>query len=174
VDGGSPPPPARPTARVTIDRLNVRGGPGLNYDIISVFRWGSAHLLLGRSADSSWLQIRLPYTGPTFAEPTGWVLASYIWSSVPIHTLPITDGGSPPPPENRVGIVSVPRLNVRSGPGQGYDIIGWARQGLQLRVVGRSSDSLWLKVTRGPNRQGWVYASYVSIVGPYSSLPVVE
>lgn len=173
VDGGSP-PPAGPTARVSVDRLNVRGGPGLNYDITTVIRWGSVHPLIGRSADNGWLQIRLPDTRPTFAEPTGWVMARYIWSSVPIHTLPITDGGSPPPPENQVGIVTVPRLNVRSGPGLGYEIIGWARQGLQLRVEGRSSDSMWLKVSRGPYQQGWVYASYVSIIGPYSSLPVVE
>jgi uncharacterized protein YgiM (DUF1202 family) len=165
LDQGTP-PSTGPTAKVAVHRLNVRGGPGLNYNVIATLRWGETRLLVGRSADCNWLQIRLPDTLPTFAEPTGWVLARYVWHNIPIHILPVTDGGTPPP-NNLWGIVTVPRLNARSGPGLGYGIVGQVYQGQQIQALGRSTDRMWLKVAWGPNNQAWVYAPYVSIVGPF-------
>lgn len=182
VDGGSPPPPppGQATAYVTSYRLNVRGGPGLTYNIIGTLWRGDSSPVIGRSADSSWLQIRVSSPYPTFAEPTGWVFARYVRSSVPVHTLPVTDGGTPPPGNKPVGDVVVSRLNVRSGPGFEYNVVNWLTWGTQANLLGRNSAANWLKVEWGgypgmglPNYTGWVMARYVRTSVPVYNLPVI-
>lgn len=181
VDGGTPPPPSgQATAYVTVYQLNVRGGPGLTYNIIGTVRRGDSLPLIGRSADGSWLQIRVSSPYPTFAEPTGWVLARYVWSSVPIHTLRVTNGGSPPPGNKPVGDVAVSRLNVRSGPGLAYNVVNWLTWRMQVNLLGRNNAGDWLKVEWGgypgqglPNYSGWVMARYIKSYGPIYNLPVI-
>lgn len=174
VFNGGPPAPNEPTAYVQTPNLNVRSGPGLNFDILDRLRYGQTGRLIGRNADGSWLKIAYSSPNPTFAEPTGWVLARYVWSNVSIWTLPVVDSGSPPPADQLVGVVIVPRLNVRSGPGLNYAIVSWLGRGQQVQIFGRTPDAQWLKVAVGPQMKGWVYAPYVSMVGPYSSLPITQ
>lgn len=181
VDGGTPPPPpGQATAYVTVYQLNVRGGPGFNYDIIGTVRRGDSLPLIGRSADGVWLQAQVSSPYPTFAVPTGWVMARYVWSSVPIFQLPVTDGGTPPPPDNRTGVVTVPSLNVRSGPGFGYGISSQLNGGQQVKLLGRNSAADWLKVEWGgypgmgmPTYTGWVMARYIRTSTPVANLPVI-
>ena len=64
-------------------------------------------------------------------------------------------------------IVNVDRLNVRSGPGTGYTILGKALTGDSLTLSGRNSDGSWLEVEypAGSGKQGWVAATYVTANG---------
>jgi hypothetical protein len=137
--------------------------------------------LLGRSADGSWLQIQISSPYPTFAIPIGWVLARYVWSSVPIFQLPVTDGGTPPPPDNLTGLVIVPRLNVRSGPGFGYHISSQLSGGQSVKLLGRTQAGDWLKLEWGgypgqgmPTYTGWVLARYLNTSVPIYNLPVID
>ncbi len=63
--------------------------------------------------------------------------------------------------------VSIPALNVRSGPGLDNAVIGLARAGAQLEVVAVQDGSSWLQVCCVAGQQGWVLGSpeYVSVVG---------
>lgn len=149
---GIPPFPPEPTGYVTAYRLNIRSGPGFSYGIIGKLHRGQVVSLVGRNTTSSWLQIRRPDNSQ------GWLSARYIWSSVPIYTLPVTDG--PTPPET-IGYVTVPKLNVRSGPGTHYGIMGWLYRGQQVHILARSYDGRWLKVVIVPNNHGWVFARYI-------------
>jgi uncharacterized protein YgiM (DUF1202 family) len=181
VDGGTPPPPpGQVTAYVTVYQLNVRGGPGLTYNIVGTVRRGDSLPLIGRSADGVWLQAQVSSPYPTFAVPTGWVMARYVWSSVPIFQLPVTDGGTPPPPAALTGIVTVPTLNVRSGPSLAYNISGQLSNGQSVKLLGRNSAADWLKVEWGgypgmglPTYTGWVMARYMRSSTPISNLPVI-
>jgi uncharacterized protein YraI len=180
IDGGSPPPnPAPATAYVSVYQLNVRGGPGLSYNIIGTLRQGDSSPLIGRSADGAWLQIQVSSPYPTFAVPTGWVMARYVSSSVPIFQLPVTDGGTPPI-NKPIGSVTVSRLNVRGGPGFEYNVVNWLTWGMQVNLLGRTNASNWLKVEWGgypgpalPNYTGWVAAGYIRTTVPIDDLPVI-
>ncbi len=183
INGGTPPSPlpVSPTATVAVNQLNVRGGPGLGYNVIATLGWGDHAPLLGRSSDGKWLQIQVSSPYPTFAIPTGWVLARYVWSSVPIFQLPVTDGGAPPPPNNLTGLVAVPRLNVRSGPGFGFNIAGQLSGGQSVKLLGRTSAGDWLKVEWGgypgqgmPTYTGWVLARYLNTSVPINNLPIIS
>jgi LysM repeat protein len=69
--------------------LNVRSGPSVFAPIIGVISRGQSFVLVGRSFDASWLQIR--FSGYA----VGWVRSVYMWTNVSVFTLPITDGTQP-------------------------------------------------------------------------------
>ena len=73
-----------------------------------------------------------------------------------------------------VANVSGSRLNIRSGAGSDYRIIGKAAGGEELAVAGRSDDNNWLLVLREdlPSGAGWVSAGLVRLDGDIADLPV--
>jgi hypothetical protein len=85
---------------------NVRNGPGLGYGIIGGLQTGERVSLIGRNADSSWLQVVLPDGSE------GWVFATLLTvnTSTNVAALPVVEvdppavagggdgGGAAPPP----------------------------------------------------------------------------
>lgn len=76
-----PPPPN--AAVVNVNFLNVRYGPGSNFEVFTFLQWGQVVGIIGRSANSTWVQVRLPN------ESTGWVDSNYLLGETPITELPI-------------------------------------------------------------------------------------
>lgn len=72
------------TATVASASLNLRYGPGTGYGIITVLGSGQTVEMIGRTANSAWVQVRL-YTGWV-----GWVSAALIYPHMPIPNLPVT------------------------------------------------------------------------------------
>src|SRR5512147_1732592 len=58
-------------------------------------------------------------------------------------------------------------MNVRSGPGTSYDILGQIQPGSVYPALGISPGREWIQIaySAAPNGIGWVYSSYVSISG---------
>jgi N-acetylmuramoyl-L-alanine amidase len=159
--------PGEAIGSVLSPRLNVRMGPGFDQRIIGQLWQGEQIPLVGRNATSAWLQVRLP------SGSKGWVAAQYIHSSVPIYNLPVVDGGSPVPPPNYSGIVTVPSLNVRSGPGLYNPVITRLNQGNSINILGRDYSGNWFKVSLYDGTTGWVMARYVQIDIPVTNLQVM-
>lgn len=67
-------------------------------------------------------------------------------------------------------------LNVRSGPGINFPVLAKLYQGNVVVLIGRSSDSSWVKVRLAPGQEGWVNAApqYIHLSVAVSSLPVVD
>ncbi len=85
----APPAEAAPiTAVVATDdtRLNVRSGPGADYDVVAKVNPGARFTALARSGDDAWVQLALPDT----PEGSGWVSAEYIALSAPLTELPLS------------------------------------------------------------------------------------
>lgn len=76
--------------------------------------------------------------------------------------------------------VVVPALNVRSGPGLQYDIIGKVRtndgSAVTVAVTGRSADNEWLTVDPSVAQGGWINnsPSFITCTGDVLGLPVAE
>jgi hypothetical protein len=71
---------------------------------------------------------------------------------------------STPEPGKPAGQVIAPAgVNVRTGPGNLYDIILLAPLGAQGEIVGISQDGTWwvVNIPGAPNNQGWVSAEFV-------------
>ncbi len=70
-------------------------------------------------------------------------------------------------------IVNTAFLNVRSGPGAIYSIIGTLPGGTELGVIGRNRDSSWWQV-QSVFGAGWVSAEFVIPRGDFRAVPVVQ
>ncbi len=75
--------------------------------------------------------------------------------------------------------VVVPALNIRSGPGLQYDIIGKVRttdgSSVTVDVTGRSADNEWLTVAPSVAESGWINnsPSFITCIGDIVGLPIV-
>lgn len=77
---------------------------------------------------------------------------------------PTPGNASAGPTTNPVVEIRVSGLNVRSGPGTNYPIIGRATAGERFPIIGRSANCTWLQIAR-EGGTGWVsggpqYVSY--------------
>jgi len=74
----------------------------------------------------------------------------------------------PPPPdpgEPTATVIAKNGLNVRTGPGLEYPVIGVAPSGITLEVVGVSQDRTWwvINIPGAPGNYGWVSEEYVEV-----------
>ncbi len=83
---GGQPIPTGPLATVgsSVYALNMRTGPGVEFEIIRALRNGTVVQLIGRNAAGSWLQVR------TSDGTVGWLSAPFMVTTTSIPTLPIT------------------------------------------------------------------------------------
>jgi basic membrane lipoprotein Med (substrate-binding protein (PBP1-ABC) superfamily) len=72
------------TATVTADNLNVRSGPGLDYDVLAVISRDSSYPALGRNEDGSWVEIDVDGT-------VGWVSAEWVEVAPSVDDLMVVD-----------------------------------------------------------------------------------
>lgn len=85
-------PPGAPWAAITARVLNVRKGPGTNYPVIGQLQQNDVVEIVGKNADSSWLQI----VYPTGTIGRGWISASYAQVRGSPASIPVVE--TPPPP----------------------------------------------------------------------------
>ena len=82
----------------------------------------------------------------------------------------------PPTAQTASGVVIAPAgVNVRSGPGSAYPILGAANFGAEGAIIGRSADGLWwvTPVRGAPNGQGWVSADFIRASNT-ENVPVID
>jgi hypothetical protein len=71
-------------------------------------------------------------------------------------------------------VVAVDLLNLRAGPDTSYDILTMMEEGTELKVVGRTETSDWLKVVTADGREGWVFAEMVNVSGDLGAIAVAQ
>jgi len=86
-----------PTGIVLAGPLNLRSGPGLNFDVISKLEICSQIRLTGRSSDNAWLEVELPN------KDKGWVFSPYIQANINIIDLEVSKAFSDPASEKFPG-----------------------------------------------------------------------
>ena len=74
-----------------------------------------------------------------------------------------------PEPKPEV-VISNPRVNVRSGPGADFDVLGQVLQGQRLAIVGRDPDGQWWQICCFEDQTGWLAAEVVAAEGPLETV----
>jgi uncharacterized protein YraI len=87
------PTPSGPGGRV-MQRLNVRSGPGMNYDSLGILEPNVMVSLTGKNATASWFQIEYPF-GNGDPGGRGWVTAQYIQTDASDRLPALDDYGTP-------------------------------------------------------------------------------
>jgi len=112
---------------ITGKEVNMRSGPGIGYAI----RWelSKGYPLLVLETRGGWLKVR------DFENDVGWVFRSLTGRKPHL-------------------IVKKSRVNIRSGPGSRYKIIGKAEYGVVLQTLAQKQG--WAKVIHENGLAGWI------------------
>lgn len=172
------PAPVSGTGTVISSLLNVRTGPGVQYNVLHVLSYGQTVNLTGyRSADANWVQIH-------WNNSTAWVSGKpyYLQANVTVANLPVwqgtppaTGGPSPTPTTGPTATIGrVYYLNMRTGPGMNYTIIKAMPAGTVVQLLGRNASSSWAKVRLTDGSVGWMSGSYLLGSTPISALPLTN
>jgi uncharacterized protein YraI len=125
--------------------LNVRSGPGTGYSVISSLPNGSAFGTTGRYS-GGWVQ----------RSAGGWVSTTYTSAgSGASSSSGASSGSGSSSPATLVVSTSGNPLNIRSGPGTGYSVIGSLANGTTVTLASRSGN--WIHIVSG----GWVSGDYL-------------
>ena len=145
-----PPLPPGTNYQVTTTALNVRSGPGTNNAVVGVLKNGEIVQGLGANPDGSWIQIRRA------DGLTGWCASQYLSK---VETPP------PPPPPSGVNYrVTTSLLNIRSGPGTSFSVIGSLKNGDIVEGLGTNPDGSWTRIRRTDGLTGWCASQYLTKV----------
>ena len=132
--------------------VNVRKGPGTNYSILS-------RATAGTEVDV----FQTAWAGSTqwARTATGWISMDYI--TLTSGSTGSTSGGSSSGSVSETGTVTGTNVNVRSGAGTGYGIVGRKNTGDSVTVTEKvtSGGLSWGKI--GDNQ--WICLSYVRLAG---------
>jgi hypothetical protein len=145
---------AAETATVKSDKVNVRGQALLTSEVITQLQKGETITILEevevkkpkKGEPAHWLKILLPANTPV------WVYAPYI--------------------ETTNKTVNVSRVNLRSGPGENFSVVGRVERGTpvkEIRVVNN-----WMEVEAPTNAYAFVAAEYLERTGPAPAPPTPE
>jgi len=169
----STPLPPSPTATVTpvegtvSVQINVRSGPNVSYSSIGILNSGEKVQIIGKDPSGGWYGILYP-SGP---RGLGWVMAVYIQAGetagLPVLALQETGSG--------LTGKAAQTLNVRSGPGTDYEVLGMIQPDTSLVLTGKNEAATWLQIeyAAGEGGKGWVAAAYVQM-NDTASLPVLN
>jgi uncharacterized protein YraI len=174
------PGPSDPQA-TALANVYVRTGPGAEYPAYGIAPAGTSGRVIGVSQDGAWWVMRLDPTKVGIGY--GWVLAEYTQASntsgLPVIENPGTAAPvTPAPPASGVPTVTaVDYVNIRTGPGTNYPVLGVAAPGASGEASGKSSDGFWYQIKvstqTDPSGFAWVSADWVTAQGT-DGLAVVQ
>ena len=139
------------------DSLNVRSGAGTSYSVIGSLKNGTSVEIVGTSGN--WYKIK-------YGNDYGYVSKDYVTlnSSSNSNTGNTSNSGSTnntPATSTTKGTVKVSdSLNVRSGAGTSYSVIGSLKNGTSVEIVETSGN--WYKIKYG-NGYGYVSKDYITL-----------
>lgn len=160
-----------PSGTVVSQRLNIRRGPGLDFSVIASVPQGTVLPLAGfRSANGNWVMIN--HNGGQ-----AWVSArpAYLSANVTIGNLPVWQG-TVMPIEGKTAVVgNAYFVNLRQAPQVVDNIIQAVPAGTRVQLLGRNSNSSWVKVQLPNQAIGWMSTNYlINRTVSISTLPLAN
>ncbi|HSL43008.1 MAG TPA: SH3 domain-containing protein [Anaerolineales bacterium] len=168
------PPPLQPTVvpvdGVTSTQVNVRAEPSTAGNVLGMIPAETRVEITGKDPGESWWQINYPQG----IDGKGWVTAQYVIAPYEAE-IPVIGGDEADPTGGNVAIVQQ-QLNVRSGPGTGFNSLGTLNPQDVVGLTGKDANGAWLQIDfpagAGPDGKGWVNAAFVQAQG-VENLPIV-
>jgi uncharacterized protein YraI len=175
-------------AVVNADRLNVRSQPSTEGAVVAKLLLGDSAPWLGQNDDGDWVQVQVEGV-----DGEAWVSAEFVEEMEALVEEEIADpesdgegdaaadaGGDAeneatpepeptprPEPDVPTAYTQPDRMNVRRGPGTGYEVMGNVPAGTALEILATNPGGDWYQV-RLPDQEepGWVYAPLTESAGP--------
>jgi uncharacterized protein YraI len=166
-----PPPPlptVAPVEGIASTQVNVRAEPSTASEVFGIIAANTKVEIVGRDTGENWWQIIYP----AGVDGKGWVSAQFITTATQPE-VPVI-GGERANSDSVGDAVIIQQLNVRSGPGTGFNSLGVLNANDVVNLTGKNGNGTWLQIefTAGPNGRGWVNAGFVR-ANDVDDLPIV-
>ncbi|MBI4844868.1 MAG: SH3 domain-containing protein [Candidatus Omnitrophica bacterium] len=130
--------PEESCGSIIADNVNIRSGPGLNFEIINKLKYGSLVLILGEQLD--WYKIALPrksliYINEQFIAPENFLRGS----------------------------ITADNINVRAGKSTAFNIVGQLNKNDTVEIIQKFNE--WYEIFPYNNCYAWVNKNFVKIIG---------
>jgi N-acetylmuramoyl-L-alanine amidase len=154
--GAAPIPTSRLSAIVAADRLNMRSGPGINYDVVAGVDRDQQIAILQIDFATGWARVERS------DGVIGWVNVDFIQY--------LDDSFIPAPVQG----TTLTGVNLRTGPATAFSILDILAWGTIVDVIGRTADGTWLQV-RVDDQVGWVSEALVAdTTDSFEDVPVTR
>jgi len=125
------------TLAVKSQIINLRSGPGENYSVKCVYSKGFPLKVIKKKGD--WIQVA------DFQRETGWVSRRLLATSP--HAIVAVNKGKKD------------KINIRSGPGTNFKVVGQAYYGVVFAVV--EKNGRWRKIRHDSGLSGWIQQDFL-------------
>ena len=135
-------------ATITGSGLNIRQGPGTGYDVVGSYNNGDKVTILEQ----------FTYGGTTWGcTNKGWISMQYV-NNGSSNTNTNTDNSTNS--NSKTGTIIASGLNVRSGAGKDYSVVGSLKYGDKVTILEQTSadGGAWGKISTG-----WISMEYVAL-----------
>ncbi|KJS65686.1 MAG: hypothetical protein JL50_17670 [Peptococcaceae bacterium BICA1-7] len=139
------------------DFVNLRGGAGTGSRIVGKALQGEKLPVLAKSGD--WYQVR---KGNLTCWVAGWLVD--IRQAAPSQTVQTGGAVAPASAGGSQIVVTGELVNIRSGPGTGFNVVSKAAKGSKYSVLDKSGN--WYKLA-----SGWIYEPLTRISSPTTQAP---
>ena len=137
--------------------MNVRTGPGLDYDVVRVVPKGTQGRIFGIDPDDDWFQIELEG------------LDTLVWVYQNLTTVVGSLAGVKRVTEEELALVPAAitqpaLLNARAGPGLAFDILTTIPQGTWAKITGIDIQGDWYRVELADlDQPAWIYRDFTKV-----------
>lgn len=160
----------------TTSAVNLRSGPGTEWRIVGTAPAGTTVALDGQAFGGNWVR------GITSGGIVGWMFTQnlvvseaeagtlrQIWVEEPFNlSAPAQQGGT----GGATTLTTTADVNIRTGWGTEWRILGQVAQGTPVNVDGRSPGGNWVRGATPDGTIGWIASAYVA--GNVAGLPVIN
>ena len=157
----------KPLAITVPTIMNVRSGPGTEYEVVTTVPQGTQAEIIGIGPQNQWYYVELS----TLDDPA-WIfqdLTTLIGSLAGVRQIASWQVGQPSTDSevDRPLAVTYPSLvNVREGPGDEYGVLIAIGQGTRVRIYGVDPDEDWYLIeVDGLDQLGWISENLTVLVG---------
>lgn len=177
--------PVNPNARVgvvTSDSVNIRSYPSISGEVVGQAKQGDRLEIILISNDGQWVQVCCPLDNNGSYQQS-WVAAEFIDLPEQVAGNQTTDratGNTPPsaPVQSNtlvnttrpssgapVGTVNGALVNLRSGPGTNYDVVGQVSEKTPLEITGRNEAGTWWQICclANTSASSWISADLTDL-----------
>ena len=160
----TPTPTPLPTyvAEIIGELVNLRSGPGDDYDVLAIIPLGETVELVGKTADGEWIMVRAR------DGEEGWIYKDLLQPETGARMIVLTP---PPTPTPGPPEVMVELANLRTGPGAVYDLITMLPRGTIFVPEARNQAGDWVFGATSEGQEGWLFTELLSPFDYINSLP---
>ncbi|MBN1995854.1 MAG: SH3 domain-containing protein [Anaerolineae bacterium] len=176
---------APPRVQIPAGGVNVRSGPGLNFDLVGRLESGVSAVVVAKNETGDWWQIEyqagenglawvadvvVDFGGDSSAVPVADDAAGVEAGTSPAATVTPT----PAEPVIEGSVEATDPVNVRSEPSLEGTLVGGLYPGDTADVLAISQDGQWWQIefADGPEGQAWVAAEFVQFRGDQNTVPI--